>query len=688
MMLTYRLEQLRKDVRKAMSLPPKEVFRRFAGRAARYARRWRHRHKAGAMSEREFLTMLSTPTTSLEAVGRARSSATPLVPASLDCGKLVSILKERSPESLDPILRSAREVRRGSFDLLGSGRVDLGPTPDWQKDFKSGKRWDERAYSLDIVQTPDRGHDIKVPWELARLQHLPTLGIASAITGDPGFRQAAWSHITSFLSANPPYRGVNWNCTMDVAIRAAQILSSEGYLAPAGEAGLRGELLRAMTDHARFIRENLEDGPVRGNHYLSDLAGLYLCALGLGEVTEAAAWKQFARDALHSEMERQVRPDGFDFEASTSYHALATEMLLFPALLGTGRGDPFGREYLDLLEKMVEVISALIRSDGTLPQIGDNDDGRFLIFSQYHRSRRDWRPLLALASFLFRNEDWLAQSGDAWVEGVWVLGEPFVRWIDTLRVPLSHRPFSCAAFPHAGVYQLGFGSTQMVVDAGDVGQGNNGGHAHNDTLAFELHAFGREVLPDRGTGTYTPSLELRNRFRSTRSHNTVQVDGEEINPFPEEPFRLIPADEPRVRRWRAGSRWAYFEAEHHGYRRLPLPVVHRRRFLLSAREGSFAVEERFEGRGEHRFLASFHLAPGWDAREEPGGWIARPQKGEVGLRFRWILPPAQPRTEVTEDRHSPSYGVTVPAKTVRLRWEGAVPQQVRYRLIPFLGERP
>src|SRR5262249_54832747 len=163
---------------------------------------------------------------------------------------------------------------------------------------------------------------------------------------------------------------------------------------------------------------------------------------------------------------------------------------------------------------------------------GDNDDGRFLIFSQYHRPRRDWRPLLALGSFLLREEAWLRLCGDAWVEGGWVLGDRFPEWAARARAELPGRSFESRHFPDAGICQLGSGSIQMVIDAGGVGQAENGGHAHNDTLGFELHAFGREILPDRGTGTYTPSLPLRNRFRSTLAHNTIQVDGEEINIFP------------------------------------------------------------------------------------------------------------------------------------------------------------
>ena len=686
--MTYRLESLRKDVRKAFSLPPSEVFRRFTGRAVRYARRLRNRRRAGAIAPAQFLAALAREAADMKVYLARRAETEPLVPAARRCAAISRWAQAHAVAHLEPLLASARHVRTGTFDLLGSGPMNLGPAPDWHRDFKSTKRWDPGAYSLEIVQTPDQGHDIKVPWELSRLQHLPTLGIASAITGDPSFREAAMTHIDSFRAANPPYRGVNWSCTMDVAIRAAQLLAAEGFLRDGGAEASWERFYPFLLGHARFIRENLEDGPVRGNHYLSDLAGLYLCGVGLPELAEARGWREFAKETLALEMQRQVHEDGFDFEASTSYHAFATEMFLFPALLGAEHRDVFPDAYLRTLESMIGVVASLIRPDGTLPQIGDNDDGRFLIFSQYYRPRRDWRPLLALGAFLFRREEWLFRSAEAWVEGAWVLGEGFIRWAESLRAPLAVATFSSRAFPGAGIYQLAAGGHQVVVDAGEVGQGRNGGHAHNDTLAFELYAFGREILPDRGTGSYTPSLRERDRFRATAAHNTLQVDGEEINPFPGEPFRLIPADAPKVLRFRRGAGYTYFAAEHRGYTRLASPIVHRRRFLLNHACGSLDLEDRVEGEGVHDFLASFTLPPGWEARASQAGWIARQEQGEAGVEMRWRKGPEGATLSFEEDRHSPSYGVVVPATTVRVRWRGKAPLVLRYRLSAFLGEKP
>jgi len=678
--VAYRLEDLTWDIRKALSLSPGEGLRRLSGRAVRYARRLRYRRRGTCLSDAELLSSLACPVSFLADLIAMRRASVPLVPASLHCTTMARTLRELAPSSTEPILAAGRAVADGIFDLLGSGSVHLGPNPDWHCDFKSGKRWDRAAYSLEIIQTPDRGHDHKVPWEISRLQHLPTLGLASALSGDPSFRERAVSHIASFVVENPVYHGINWSCTMDVAIRASQILASEGFLRGAGDDRFWADLLKSLLLHARFILDNLESGPVRGNHYVSNLAGLYLCGLGLTEFREAPRWREFAREKLFSEMQRQVTGDGLDYEASLSYHAFVTEMFLFPALMESEKGGSFCRPYLEILEKMIEAVAILIRPDGTLPQIGDNDDGRFLMFSQYYRLRRDWRPLLALGAYLFRRPQWLALAGDAWMEGAWVLGEPFLRWRDSLRTLAAFPGFRCHAFPQGGIYQLGAGNIQMVVDAGCVGQRNNGSHAHNDTLAFDLYAFGREVLPDRGTGAYAPDLSLRNRFRSTRAHNALQVDGEEINPFPEEPFRLIPADSPRVLRWRSGERYVYLRAEHQGYRRLPAGVLHGRSILMDRSRGTFQIEDRLEGKGRHRFQASYHLAPGWSIVPGEDGWTARSQEGDLILNLRWRHRPQGSRMRVEDDLHSPSYGVTQKARTLRIEWESDVPCRLRYEL--------
>ncbi|MCI0658015.1 MAG: hypothetical protein L0170_13255, partial [Acidobacteria bacterium] len=130
----YRLESLRKDIRKALSLPAGEVVRRFTGRAVRYARQLRNRRRAGAISEAQFLAALGRPALSLHEFVSRRAGCEPLVPASARKDFLAEWMKSHAASSLDPILTAARAVKAGTFDLLGSGPVALGSSPDWQRD--------------------------------------------------------------------------------------------------------------------------------------------------------------------------------------------------------------------------------------------------------------------------------------------------------------------------------------------------------------------------------------------------------------------------------------------------------------------------------------------------------------------------------------------------------------------------
>ncbi|MCT8140288.1 hypothetical protein H1D32_22860 [Anaerobacillus sp. CMMVII] len=103
---------------------------------------------------------------------------------------------------------------------------------DWQLDFKSGFRWREDTWYKDISYGHLPGVDIKVPWELARMHHLTQLAFAYYMAKqqmqgfkDPDVYAIEFrNQVLDFIAANPPRFGVNWFCSMDVAIRASNWL--------------------------------------------------------------------------------------------------------------------------------------------------------------------------------------------------------------------------------------------------------------------------------------------------------------------------------------------------------------------------------------------------------------------------------------------------------------------------------
>jgi hypothetical protein len=309
-------------------------------------------------------------------------------------------------------------------------------------------------------------------------------------------------------------------------------------------------LLGALLTHGRYIRANLELALVTTNHYLADLCGLAVLGLALPGA-EPDRWRRFALRELAREVAFQVYPDGADFEASTSYHRLAVELFDLPARLAQHTGAPVPPILTEQLPLMRAFSAAVTRPDGTLPLIGDSDDGHLLPSS----------PALPLST------------------------------------PTS------TPFPHAGIYVMRHADRYLICDCGPNGQRGNGGHAHNDTLSFELYA-GRPWIVDPGTYTYTGDLDAYNWFRSTAAHNTLVVDGEEQACFdPHEPFLLAPDAQPIVRRWESTPDYDLLDAEHTGYHRLPDPVTHRRQILFDKQSGLWLVRDIV------RLDWYFHFAP-------------------------------------------------------------------------------
>lgn len=291
--------------------------------------------------------------------------------------------------------------------------VDPNYVPiDWQIDFKSGYRWSERRWYLFIPFRNGGGIDVKVPWELARMQHLTQLARAYALARgrQSGFREPEVylrefrNQVLDFCATNPPRFGVNWRCTMDVAIRVANWVLTRDLFRRHGatfDAEFENVFVASVIDHAHYISGHLEwfeHG--RGNHYLANICGLIFAAAALPRNEKTNEWLTFGADELLKEVAHQFHEDGSGAEASTAYHCLCAEMVIYASavLLGlpndmnalirkrleaAGMLDSrpqhglFPRWFTARLEKMAEFVITISKPSNAIPQIGDNDSGRF-----------------------------------------------------------------------------------------------------------------------------------------------------------------------------------------------------------------------------------------------------------------------------------------------------------------------
>ncbi len=400
-----------------------------------------------------------------------------------------------SSEAKELILTRAEAALEHKFDLLGSGPILVeadkeslqaryermtclmgykgngGEIPlssykpiDWHLDFKSGYRWNSQIPCQKIVINPGNGADIKVPWELSRMQHGPAIGLAALVDQEV----AKWGdefvlQVTDWIAANPYPYGVNWSCTMDVAIRAVNWLWSWALLEGQPELDEQFKIIfiSSLHQHGQHIECNLEyiKRGYHGNHYLANLAGLIYIGALLPGFEESDRWLCFGLQELNEEMIYQVYEDGVSFEGSTAYHRLAAEIfysctalaLKLPAerrrrlerclaeekpkvarkcrmpMIKPLRKEIFSELFYARLEKMADFSLAVTKPSGEAPQLGDNDSGRLHKFTPVidkagNEDVNDFRHLLALAGKMFRRDDFLEVGKDYLLDAEILLG--------------------------------------------------------------------------------------------------------------------------------------------------------------------------------------------------------------------------------------------------------------------------
>ncbi len=657
--------------RRAAGKSPSYLARRALLEAQRRLGARRLRAKLAALDAANVASALGA--SSLSAFWQRRTALGFLL-APGEAARLRSLHETRLASEAAILRERAERILAHELDLLGSGPVRLGPEIDWHLDFKSGRRWPvEPSQSIDYAEL-GRPSDVKVPWEISRCQHLTALGRAWAIDGDPRWPREVAAQIDSWIAANPIGFGVNWACTMDVALRAASwiwtldLLSHEGATALPAQTFER--VLVSLYAHGLWIPEHLELGEVNGNHFLSDALGMVACGSLFAGSRDGDAWLEGGLRLLEREIQAQVDDDGVDIEASVPYHRLVLEIFLVGMRLAEAGGRSVSKAYRDRLRAMLAFVEAYVTPEGLSPVVGDADDGRALILGE--TEMRDHRYLLSTGAVLFGESGWASRAQTLYQDTLWFLGPDALDRFDRLLAAPADgatssggTDVSTRVFPDAGFFVLRSPGQYLFVDAGPVGFRGRGGHGHNDCLSFEWHALGRPLLTDSGAYVYTASVEWRNRFRSTASHNAIRIDGQEINRFPSELalWGLSDDAQPIDVRVESALHGATVSAGHTGYRRLADPVTVRRRFTLDGARHVLHVEDHLEARRAHAVEIFFHAAPG--AAATPNDGTAVGFVWADGLRVS-IAKTSGPELawEEREGWFSPSYGV----KTARPVW--------------------
>jgi uncharacterized heparinase superfamily protein len=397
-----------------------------------------------------------------------------------------------------------------------------------------------------------------------------------------------WALLQRWVAEHVPGSGVGWD-PYPTSLRIVNWVKWQcaGNVLPE-------PCVQSLAVQARWLMQRIE-WHILGNHLFANAKALVFAGTCFsGE--EADVWLQQGLSIIADELPEQVLPDGGNFERSPMYHAIFLEDLLdllnlakaFPGVLPETQV----ALWQQTVQRMLRWYLAMLHPDGEIAFFNDAAIG----------ITPSPAELLAYAQRLG-----IAQmdSGD---EG------------------------SVQQFQDSGYVRVASGPAFALLDVAPVGPDYLPGHAHADTLSFELSLFGQRVFVNGGTSEYGTG-EVRQLERGTAAHNTVVVNGENSSEV-WGGFRVARRAYPQDLVIEEAAESVRVSCAHDGYRRLTGKPMHRRTWRFT--EAALVIEDRIDGRHE-KAEAFFHLHPSIEVVSNQGSaWILQlPQGQQVSLTVEY-----------------------------------------------------
>ena len=508
------------------------------------------------------------------------------------------------------LVGAADRLLAGDWSVLGTRRADIA-APDWFYDpvtYRTAPQHD-LAFRIDHRDERVTGN-VKAVWELSRHQHLTVLAGAWWLTRDDEYAAAIAAQLRSWWESNPFLSGVHWTSGIEVGLRLVSWAWIRRLLHEwPGVQDLFEENPLALSQiwwHQRYLAAFASRGSSANNHVVAEACGRLVGACAFAWYTESDRWRVQGARRLQTELAANTFDSGVNRELATDYQGFVTELGLVAMIEAAAAGHPLSAETSRLLVRSLDAAAAMTDVTGRPPRQGDGDDGRVLVIDDPDSD--PWEVLLATGDALVGRTTWWPEC-EVGVTAT-VLGALSPPWSAPIERPKS-RPH---LFEDAGMVLLRTSPDEgpeiwCRCDGGPHGFLSIAAHAHADALSVEVRYDGVDVLADPGTYCYHGEPSWRSYFRSTRAHNTVEID--DMNQSVESgPFMWSNHADSTILQTRTGTRDVdSFRAVHDGYAHLDPPVMHERTVTLDHTARRLSITDDVEGQSPHLIRLAFHLGP-------------------------------------------------------------------------------
>ncbi|NND80630.1 MAG: alginate lyase family protein [Maribacter sp.] len=435
------------------------------------------------------------------------------------------------PKSLLHVPGEFEFVNTSTYSIFGN-ILRYDDSINWHRDLINETDF-PLVFSFSIDTRSGRNGNVKVVWEVNRLQFLTDICLKYSQTKDSGYLNQFISIINSWKQANPYLIGVNWYSNIEVNIRIINWFVCWELL----EVNV---LLETNAEFKKFVEESwLPLIELHGfhafryeskysssnNHLIAEASGLFIAG-SYWSFENSPRWIKKGKKILEREIIKQHSKNGINKEEASEYIQFITDFFLIAFLVGERTGNEFSLNYKETLKKIFSYILHLMDISGHVPYYGDDDDGKVLSFFG-NETQNNFQSLLTSASILFDKSHFKTKGKVFDLKNRVLFGQQGETKFNNL--PVKNVEFESKLYEEGGHFLIKKRDDQkeiyLHVDVAPLGYLSIAAHGHADALSFFLHVDGRPYIVDPGTFTYHTQPMWRAYFKGTLAHNTLRVDG-------------------------------------------------------------------------------------------------------------------------------------------------------------------
>jgi len=428
------------------------------------------------------------------------------------------------------------------------------------------------------------------------------------------FKRKAWHDqlLKNWISKNSIGKGIGW----DPYPTSIRIINWIKWCLQGNK--LSDASLKSLAVQTSWLNKQIE-WHILGNHLFSNAKALIFAGLFFSS-KQSEVWLKKGLKIIDDELKEQVLNDGGHFELSSMYHAIFLEDLLDLINVSQTYSKVIQKSHVNewkkVTKKMFMWLDSMTHPDGDIAFFND--------------------AALKISSNLDELKKYAVKLG--------------INYISKKFNQVTH-------LVDSGYIRFNSNNVIGLLDVGPIGPNYLSGHAHADTLSFELSLFGQRLLVNSGTSQYGIS-KIRQYERSTEAHNTVVIDNQNSSEV-WSGFRVARRAKPFDLKIEQLENIVNISCAHDGYKRLNRNLIHRRHWQFL--KNSIIIRDHVDGFFKNAY-ANFHFHSSVIITKINNSFwkIEMPNRQQVILKVKMGEP------VIEESYYSPEFGKKLSSKCLKV----------------------